>query len=511
MTMRVSKSIDRSGEQGVALVMALLMVLAISVLTSSLVMVARSEAVSSTNYTSMSQVRYGAESGIHAAANYLMFIYALPTAASATDPLANFDMSGSPVRWNGRPVVLSSDPAVGSNYPVPAVINAFAANSVGNLNVSVTPGVVAGAGALNVAHSARATLMSMSTVTDYYTNQPMTIQTWQIVGLGRITGSGASLVEVEATIERQPVPVFAYAAFATHNGCSALNFAGGATTASYDSAALVGGAAVVSNTGGNVGTNGNLDGNGGPTTINGTLSTPRSGVGNCTANNVTAATLSGWGTVEEGLVTLPQPINLSTPPDPNPPTTNITFNAGGCPAGAPAECAASPGGSTITPAVTVPPGGTVIQMGNVSMNGSAVVHLNAGIYEVNSLSVTGNATIVVDSGPVVIKVKGDGVATPIDLEGGGVSNPSLNPQMLQFVYGGTGDIKITGGTDTAALVYAPNASASLSGASTNFYGAIITNKITSTGGFSLFYDRRLQRTVMTAGNPTMTSFTWRTF
>jgi hypothetical protein len=301
--------------------------------------------------------------------------------------------------------------------------------------------------------------------------------------------------------------VFAYAAFATHNGCGALNFAGGATTHSYDSGALVGGAAVVSDSGGNVGTNGNLDGNGGPTTINGTLSTPRSGVGNCTSNNVTAATISGWGTVEEGLVTLPQPITLQTPPAPNPPTSNITFTGGGgCPAGAP-FCTASAGGATITP----PTSTTVIQMGNITMNGTAVVHLRAGIYEVNSLTLAGNARIVVDSGPIIFKIQGTGQTTPLDLSGGGVSNPSLNPQMLQFVYGGTGEIKITGGTDTAALVYAPNASASLSGASTNFYGAIITNKVTSTGGFNLFYDRRLQRTVMTAGNPTMTSFTWRTF
>ncbi len=74
-TMRTLKTTDRSGEQGIALVMALLMVLAVSVVTGSLVMVARSEALSSTSYTSMSQVRYGAESGVHAAANYLLFMY----------------------------------------------------------------------------------------------------------------------------------------------------------------------------------------------------------------------------------------------------------------------------------------------------------------------------------------------------------------------------------------------------------------------------------------------------
>ena len=166
----------------------------------------------------------------------------------------------------------------------------------------------------------------MQVLTDYYTQQPVTLQTWEIVGVGRVTGSGASQVEVSSILERQAVPVFSYAAFATYNGCNALSFAGGATTESYDSGVpLVGGVPVISQSDGNVGTNGNLDGNGGPTTLYGTLSTPRAGVGNCTTNNVTASTISGWGTVEDGLVTLPQPINPPTPPpiSPPPPTTGV--------------------------------------------------------------------------------------------------------------------------------------------------------------------------------------------
>ncbi len=490
------KRSGRSSERGIALVMALLLVLAVSVVTGSLVIVARSEALSSLSYTSMSQVRYGAESGIHAAANFLLNNYVAPTAASATDPFASYNMTVSPVLYNNQEVVLSSDPNVASNYPVAAVRDAFVANSTGNLDVNGAP----------VAHSARARLMAMSVVTDYYTQQPITIQTWEITGIGRIAGSGQSLVEVEATVERRPVPVFGYAAFATSNGCSAMNFAGGATTHSYDSAALVGGVPTIADWGGNVGTNGNLDGNGDPTTINGTLSTPRSGIGNCTANNVTASTIQGWGTVEDGLVTLPQPISLPTPPNIAPPTSNITFNSGGCPAGAP-FCTGSAGGSTISP----PTASTIIQMGNINLNGGAVVHLKAGIYNINSLTLNGNSKIIIDTGPVIINVKGQGVTTPLDLAGGGVSNPSLDPKLLQFVYGGTGNIKITGGTDTAALVYAPNASTALAGASTTFYGAIVTNKVTAMGGFSLNYDRRLQNTIMTAGNPMMTAFTWKTF
>ena len=500
--MRTLKPTDRSGEQGMALVMALLMVLAVSVVTGSLVMVARSEALSSTSYTSMSQVRYGAESGIHAAANYLLNTYAVPTAASATDPFAAYDMSGSPVRLiaNGNPVVLSSDPAVASNYPVQAIRDAFVANSVGSLNVNGAP----------VAYSARATLLSMATVVDYYTQLPITLQTWRIEGVGRITGSGQSQVEVEATLETRPTPVFAYAAFATHNGCNAMSFAGGANTHSYDSANL---AAGISDSGGNVGTNGSLDGNGGTTEINGTLSTPRAGVGNCTANNVTAATISGFATVEEGLVQLPQPITLQTPPTPTAGTTDYHFTtSSGC-TGAP-YCVMLPYGSPPQnrPTIVPPTSSTVIPMHDVDLNGSSELHLRAGVYEVNSLVLNGGAKIKVDSGPVIIKVKGDNPPTlPLDLSGGGVSNPSLDPTMLQFVYAGTGDIKITGGSQTAALVYAPNASGSFSGASTDFYGAVITKYVTSMGGFSLNYDRRLQNTVMTAGPPMMTAFTWKTF
>jgi hypothetical protein len=35
--------------------------------------------------------------------------------------------------------------------------------------------------------------------------------------------------------------------------------------------------------------------------------------------------------------------------------------------------------------------------------------------------------------------------------------------------------------------------------------------VAATGGFNIFYDRRLQNSALTAGNPTMTSFNWRTF
>jgi hypothetical protein len=291
-----------------------------------------------------------------------------------------------------------------------------------------------------------------------------------------------------------------------------MSFAGGGSTDSYNStAALVAGKPAISNTDGDVGTNGNLDENGGPgTVVNGTLSTPRGGVGACTANNVTALTVSGKASVKEGLVKLPQAVTLKTPDAivPAPPTSSIDLKkTGGCPAGTP-FCAASANGVTFTPTNSQ----TVVSLGNVQINANAVIHLNAGIYEWNSITANGNMTLQVDSGPVVFRINGknaDGsqMAMPIDLTGGAIIGSSFKPQNLQFVYGGTGTIKMNGGSGTAALIYAPNATVTMLGNS-DFYGSVIGATVNDTGGAKIHYDRNLAGWAMTEGNPTMTSFTW---
>ena len=81
----------------------------------------------------------------------------------------------------------------------------------------------------------------------------------------------------------------------------------------------------------------------------------------------------------------------------------MTFKARWLPGGAP-YCTGGAGVSTITP----PSPSSVVSMGDVNLNGGAVVHLHAGVYELNSLTLAGNARIVVDSGPVIIKIAGQG-------------------------------------------------------------------------------------------------------
>jgi hypothetical protein len=487
-----------SSERGIALVAALFMTLILSVVGSSLMFVARTETLSSLNYKTMSQSRYGAESGVHVAANHLMFTYVPP--GTAADPINAYDMTVTPVRLvaNDQPVVLSSDPDVASNYPVAAVRDAFVAATQGAL------GLEAG----SVGYRARATLVSMRQVPDEYTGIPVTTQTWEITGIGLLPGVGSAEVEVSAVIDRQMVPAYRYAAFSTFNGCGSLSFAGGATTDSYDSTQVVPGTPPDPDEwGGDVGTNGNLTDVGNPTTIWGSLSTPRSGVGACNQNNVTAAT-SGIAP-ENGLVELPQGVAFTTPPDPDPlpPTSSTAFGKStGCPAGV-IGCAVSPNGATITP------GGNVVRMGNVDIGSHAELHLNAGTYVINSFSMNANSRIFIDSGEVIIHIAGQGFGagdTVVKITGNGISNPTYDPSQLQFRYGGTGDIDMAGGAQTSALIYAPNASGKFTGGS-DFYGAIILRQLTASGGAAIHYDRALGNGNLIPGNFTMNQFTWKAF
>jgi hypothetical protein len=480
-----------------AMIVALFMMLAMSVVGTSLMFVSQTETLSSQNYRLMSQARYGAESGIHKATNYLLNTYATP--GTVGDPLANYNTTVSPVTYNNAAVVLSSDPDTASNYPVVATADAFADAATGTLDVNDA----------GVTYTVVATLKSMRQITDMFSNTPVTIQTWEISASGRIAGATNARVDVSSVVERQTTPIFSYAAFATDNGCAALSFAGGATTNSYDSnAALVGGVPVLSNTYGNVGTNGNLTEVGNTTIVQGSLSTPRTGVGTCSTSNVTALTQSGGATVANGVNQLSQEIQYPTPaaPNPLPPTTNVGFTQnGGCPAGV-SHCTVSANGATLTPGGA----GSTLTLGNVTTNGNSVLHLNAGTYVVNSITMNGSSKIVIDSGPVIFKVAGVGVTTPITITGNGIVNTTFRPTDLQFVYGGTGEVKLAGGDQTSGLFYAPQATASITGGA-DLYGAIVVKRLTETGGAAIHYDRNLQNSAMTAGNFMMSAFTWKNY
>jgi type IV pilus assembly protein PilX len=477
----------RSNQNGSALLFSLIMILVVSIMGASLMFLSQSETWSSMNYRMMSQARYGAESGLSVAADYLVNSYTAPTTSGA-DPLSNYNLNVSPVTYNGQPVVLSSISGK-SNYPASTVLSAFQ-------SALTTPGSVQ-AGNTTVNYSATATLLSMGTVVSY--GNTLTVQMWQITGDGTINGTRNSKEEVTAIMERQVTPSTVYAAFASASGCGALSFSGGGTSDSYNSTLLTvnaGGVATAPSTfntyGGNVGSNGNLAENGSKTTIYGTMSTPDTGVGNCSGGNVSAWTDNGNATVTGGLVKLPQIVIFPSPVIPPPGSGSVT----------------------ISNAVTLPPG----SYGDISLSGHGVLTLTPGVYNINSLADSGANTGVVIApdpntnlyGTVTINVTGSGQATPISLTGNGVTNVTLNPAFLQINYAGTGTIKIAGGTQAAAVVYAPNAAITMTGGS-NFYGAMLGNTVTNAGGTAIHYDLNLSKNSYIVSNFMLDSFNWAKF
>ena len=505
--------IQRQAQRGVALIFALVLVLVLSVIAASLLFISRSETWSSMNYQMMTQARYGAEAGINSAANYIINVYT-PPGIAGPDQYANYtqvtpgvQIPGSAlaatVQYNGTLAALASpfgNSAVpfAYNYPAGAgVRTAFANTAHGAIQV----------GNDRVNYTSYATLVSMEQLSVYGSPTPGTVQTWLLSADGTIANVQNSRVALSAVLEQKPVPTFQYAAFATSQGCGALNFSGGGSTASYDSASPLSGSGtpVIANTGGNVGSNGNLNTGGSSTTINGTMSTPATGVGKCSAGGLTAWSSTGNPTMNCGsancLVELPQTVNYPTPTVPPPGATNVSVVKSNSP-------------------MTLAPG----NYADVSVGSQGTLQLGPGIYNINSLSMTSaNAAITIipdpvtgQYGPVILNVSGtiagdSNDSNPVSLVGNGIANPTYNPSNLQIVYAGTGTLTVqSAGTAASALVYAPNATIDLNG-NANFYGALIGQTVNDTGGASIDYDRRLQKELYTLGNWQLDTFTWKTY
>jgi len=539
-------------ERGIALVLALFLMTALSVLGASLMFLSQTETYASLNYRVMSQARYAAEAGVQKAANFLLDStqYPLPTPVGGVDPFANYDTTKSPVICTagcaavGQPVVLSATADVASNYPVAAVRTAFNAAAQGTL----------AAGNATLTYKAYATLVAMQKFESYGGGQAV-IQTWEITADGGLSGSPKATVEVVAQIETPKVPANSMAAFATFNGCDAIYFHGDTTVNSYDSSL---GPPVVSTeaTDGDVGTNGNLHIKG-STDVQGHLYTPRLGVGDCTAGAITGESVTGGkATVEGGEVPLPKAVVFPPPIfSTTPPTTPVTIDATlmGLPGGGPAICAQL--GLTFGTNVTTPAGNC--QIGTDPVSGNPKITVNgygadvtmpsvtvAGGYmlqfegaspaaNVNINSLAGSGNIVFDSlgslnQAVVLKVAGKnpaGVTNPsladpsdmlvaVDLASLGWKQNAAAPAdmydaaAIQIVYPGTGTINMKGNDQSAATVYAPNASFALTGTS-DLFGSVLAKTIDNAGNANIHYDRRLQSQFFVAGQAMIATFSWK--
>jgi len=204
--------------------------------------------------------------------------------------------------------------------------------------------------------------------------------------------------------------------------------------------------------------------------------------------------------VNVSMLTSPSKISLSAPDPPGstPPTT---------PQGTTGTCGAIGGCTALagTRNLKFDPG----NYGNLSVSGATTIHLSAGTYNINSLSVATASRLVIDSGPVILNVAGTGVAgNAISFTTGAtISNTGGHPGDLQIVYAGSQPVSLTGGASTYGVVYTPLAPLTISGGS-EWFGSLIANTVTNAGGTTIHYDRALASNLLTYGNYHVSSFSW---
>ena len=512
----------RSNQKGLALILAMILTLVLSITAASLMFLSQTETWSSLNYRLMTQSRYGAEAGLHSAANYLMNNYTLP--GGAGDPLSAYKLTVSPVTRaaGGSPIALGPTMnGISANYPVSSVMSNFSSASQGSLTGGANP----------VNYSASAELLSMRQVTQCGNSQPLTAQLWRLTSHGDTAGVRNSEVEVSALLEAHVTPCYNYAGFATSSGCASIQFNGGGTIDSYNSSnmTLSGGVPVTQTYEGNLGSNGNANTANG-TVINGTFSSPDAGVGPCGGGSGVDA-LTGGGTVTgcstsptnclpaPGLIKLPQMVTFV------PPATDYP----GCTGAGAAACDATVLSGLGNPPNTLTPG----NYGNISISGPTEIALNPagtnaadcaiGVYYINSISLSGAADITVlpcpttggngGSAPaiymsVIINIVGSGGGTVMDIGGNGIANGTFNSSLMQFQYSGAGAINLHGNGASSAVIYAPNAPVTIGGNGT-IYGSVIASQITGNGTpVTIHYDRALSANLFTVSNWTLDTFTW---
>jgi hypothetical protein len=289
---------------------------------------------------------------------------------------------------------------------------------------------------------------------------------------------------VESEVTLNPTAPFPFGLYATSSACPAINFNG--NNASTDSYTTAGGgtyASTKTNTGGNIGSNGSVDiGNGNIGGTVGVLQAPPTGSGPCPTPFTAAPNgrdvgpnCPGGSCVPNSATYIPMPFTFPVPPAPNPLPPNTSYT--------PPNCA---GGNKVGQCIV--PG----TYGNISITGTLT--MAPGTYNINSLSMTGNAAIVVDPpGALAFNVGGCGDATcsaanalanPLAIAGNGITDDTIANDFT-INYAGAGTISIAGNGDVTAILNAPNSTITQVG-NGNWYGSILGGKI-SLGGNAFFH------------------------
>jgi len=373
---------------------------------------------------------------------------------------------------------------------------------------------------------------------------------WKIVSEGTMntlggssTSGGKAMVQVVEIVDNVMVtsssssssPTYAAGVAATGTGCNSIVMSGGQYTNSYVGATQAGNTSpTLANTGGNVATNGNIKitngayivGNvyspfynvgttgtygisGGPSGLNGSAACSTSTGGTEYAVNEDNSG-SGVGCTSESASSCSQktyPLTTAMTSYATPVMPTVTANVttptssssgtwygllgGGSGGGNGCAVTVAPSGGTVTSTGFVSPA----NFGNVTIGSCAVVTLQAGVYNMNSLTIANGGQIILpSSGSVVINLltaSGDSSVTDaLNVNGGTVANNGGNPGNFTIVYAGTKPVNLDAGENMFATIYAPNAPLAVSG-NAGLYGAVVANTATFSGSGHVIYDSSL--------------------
>ncbi|HVB34723.1 MAG TPA: hypothetical protein VNJ52_10175 [Patescibacteria group bacterium] len=453
-----------TGQAGVALIVALVVLLVLSSLAAAILFVTQTETWTTYNYRLSAEGRFLADSADQQAVNWFLNSYNPVTGVSSLYTAGLGD-----VLWNGAPVTLAAIDGQVSNFPSSADQTSF--------YNALHDRVVAASG-FQGTYSATAQLIRSLPVTIPLSNQASDLETWLITAQGNVSGpSGGGTVQEVVTITQQQEPLMNFAAYATSSACGAVNLGGGAYTDSFDSSKGPYSQTHTSSNG-NVGSGGNVT-LGSGTIVNGTASTPNPAVGSCPGAGVTLGSGAEVTGQEPGGSVGPY-LGLGDLP-PMPSIAPVTPGAGTL---------------TVNASTTLSPGA----YGDIQLEGGGTLTFQPGDYYINSLSVSGTGTITISpAGQVILYVAGNAVTTPVSLTGNSLTNDTGIPANFQIVYGGTGTIQIAGGSAAYSVVYAPNAAVEMTGGS-DWYGSIISNTFDEMGNkTALHYDRSLSTQYMVPG------------
>lgn len=336
-------------------------------------------------------------------------------------------------------------------------------------------------GATEVILSGAATCQAMS---------PSTNPVYIVTSLA-VTGTGTRKI-VQTELALDPLQPFPYGLYATGTSCTALQFSGGGNSnPATDSFTTANGgtyAGTGTDTGGDVGSNGGVVLTG-HSMIGGSIGVQStSNPSLCNYNGGDISTSGSAGTYQPnnypGNVPTQVPVyTFPTPPDPSPLPPNTAYN----------------GSLSIVP-------GTY---GNISLSGKQTLTLAPGTYNLYSLSMSGQSSIVVNPPGAVVLNFPAASQSPITISGQGVmSNTTVANSVANNVdinYGGTGTVQVSGNGASVMNLNAPNAAVTVSG-NGDVYGRIIGQTLNWSGNGKFHFDKNSALAPQNSGFYTLISF-----